>query len=287
MIKRILVPTDFSKHAFHAFKFAEELANQSNAEVHIYHVIEAPSASYGDSYFNTEAQVGSPVEAHEEVIFTKSLVSKVKKRIHELAAQAKHDHIKFHSHVEMGHVFKSIVGTAEDHKMDLMIIGTNGAQGIGEALVGSTAEKLVRHSPIPVIAIKDEDFDVNLRNIVLASEFNESLDKVVPILKEIQGLFGSKIHLVRVNTPNDFHSTRTMKNMMKEFVSKHKLDNYTINTYSDIVEEDGIIYFAEDINADLIVMPTHARKGLMHLLSGSIAEDVVNHAKRPVMTIRI
>lgn len=287
MIKRILVPTDFSKHAFHAFKFAEELANQSNAEVHIYHVIEAPSASYGDSGFNAEGQADVSIDSHEEIIFTKSLVSQVKKKIHELATKARHDHVKFHSHVEMGNVFKSIVSTAEDHNMDLMVIGTNGAHGIGEALVGSTAEKLVRHSPIPVIAIKDEGGEINLRNIVLASEFNENLDEVMPIIKEIQQLFGSTIHLVRVNTPNDFHSTRTMKNMMEEFVHQHKLEDYTINTYSDIVEEDGIIYFSEDINADMIIMPTHARKGLMHLLSGSIAEDVVNHAKRPVLTVRI
>lgn len=285
MIKRILVPTDFSKHSHNAFKFAEELASQSNAEVHIYHVIEAPSASYSEGSFNAEGQIETS-GSHEEIVFTKSLVSKVKQKIHKLASEARHDHVKFHSHVEMGDVFRSIVGTAEDHNMDVMVIGTQGAHGLGEVLVGSTAEKLVRHSPIPVIAVKD-DVDLSLRNIVFASEFNEDLSKVMPIVKQIQKLFGSKLHLVRVNTPNDFHSTRTMKHMMEEFVKKYDLDNYTINTYSDIVEEDGIVYFAEDIDADMVIIPTHARKGLMHLLSGSIAEDVVNHAKRPVMTIKI
>ncbi len=285
MIKRILVPIDFSKHSHNAFKFAEELANQSNAEVHIYHVIEAPSASFSEGSFNSEGQIETS-GSHEEVIFTKSLVSKVKQRIHNIAAEAKHDHIKFHSHVEMGDVFRSIVGMAEDHNMDLMVIGTHGAQGMSEVLVGSTAEKLVRHSPVPVIAIK-EDMDLTLRNLVFASEFNEDLSKVMPIVKEIQRMFGSKLHLVRINTPNDFHSSRTMKHMMEEFVKKYDIDNYSINTYSDIVEEDGIIYFSEDINADMIIVPTHARKGIMHLLSGSIAEDVVNHAKRPVMTIKM
>lgn len=286
MIKRILVPTDFSAPAKHAFHFAEQIANQSNAEIHLYHVMEAPSASYeqGGS-FNVEGEMD--LDSHEEVIFTKSLVSKVKRKMHALAAEAKHDHIKFHTHVEMGNVFKSIISMIEDHDMDLMVIGTHGAQGIGEAIVGSTAEKLVRFSPVPVIAVKSENLDVSLRNIVFASEFNEDMSNVMPYVKEIQNLFQSKIHLVRVNTPNDFHSTRTMKNMMEEFAHKYKLENYTVNNYSDIVEEDGIIYFAEDIHADMIIMPTHARKGLMHLLSGSIAEDVVNHANRPVMTIKI
>lgn len=285
MIKRILVPTDFSKHSHNAFKFAEELANQSNAEVHIYHVIEAPSASYSEGSFNAEGQIETS-GAHEEVVFTKSLISKVKKKVHQFASEAKHEKVKFHSHVEVGDVFKSIIGTAEDHDMDIMVIGTHGAHGFGEVLVGSTAEKLVRHSPVPVIAVKEE-VDLTLRNLVFASEFNEDLSKVMPIVKYLQKIFGSKLHLVRVNTPNDFHSTRSMKKMMEGFVQKHDIDNYTINTYSDIVEEDGIVYFSEDIDADMIIIPTHARKGIMHLLSGSIAEDVVNHAKRPVMTVKI
>ena len=56
----------------------------------------------------------------------------------------------------------------------------------------------------------------------------------------------------------------------------HELENYTVNIYNDVVEEDGIIYFARDIDADMIALSTHGRSGLMHLLSGSIAEDVVN-----------
>ncbi len=286
MIKKILVPTDFSKPSFNAFKFAEELANQSNAEVHLYHVIETPSASYGEGSFNTDGQIDLD-GSNEEIVFTKSLVSQVRMKIKKMESEARHNHIKFHSHIEMGDTFKSIIAMAEDHKMDLMVIGTKGAHGLDEALVGSTAEKLVRHSPVPVIAVKSDNHNLTMRNLVFASEFNENLEKVMPKVKEIQRLYGSTLHLVRVNTPNDFHSTRVMKNMMTEFAKKYELENFTVNTYSEIIEEDGIVYFAEEINADMIIMPTHARKGLMHLLSGSIAEDVVNHSKRPVMTIKI
>ena len=76
-------------------------------------------------------------------------------------------------------------------------------------------------------------------------------------------------------------------NLMNEFVEKYDLDICTLNIYNDFIEEDGIIYFAQDIDADMIALATHGRSGLMHLLSGSIAEDVVNHAKRPVWTCRL
>ena len=71
---------------------------------------------------------------------------------------------------------------------------------------------------------------------------------------------------------------------MEKFAKKLGLKNFTINIFNDITEEEGIIYFAESIDADLIAMATHGRTGFAHVLAGSIAEDVVGHAKRPVLT---
>jgi len=62
------------------------------------------------------------------------------------------------------------------------------------------------------------------------------------------------------------------------------LKKYTINIFNDLSEEEGIIYFADSINADMIAMATHGRTGFAHVLAGSIAEDVVSHSKRPVLT---
>jgi len=87
-----------------------------------------------------------------------------------------------------------------------------------------------------------------------------------------------------VNTPGDFQRDYVVKEYMEKFAKKLGLKNYTINIFNDITEEDGIIYFAESIDADLIAMATHGRTGFAHVLAGSIAEDVVGHAKRPVLT---
>jgi len=78
-----------------------------------------------------------------------------------------------------------------------------------------------------------------------------------------------------------------IRKQTEDFVEKYKFKDYTLNIYNDFIEEDGIIYYSEDIEADMIALGTHGRTGFMHLISGSIAEDVVNHAKRPVWTCRI
>ena len=70
-------------------------------------------------------------------------------------------------------------------------------------------------------------------------------------------------------------------------LEKHGFEKITFNIYNDVIEEDGIMHFAHDIDAGLIAMATNGRRGLSHLFSGSITEDVVNHAKRPVLTFNM
>jgi nucleotide-binding universal stress UspA family protein len=71
---------------------------------------------------------------------------------------------------------------------------------------------------------------------------------------------------------------------MQNFANKLNLKDYTLNVFNDRTEEEGILHFASSVNADLIAMATHGRTGFAHVLVGSIAEDVVNHATRPVLT---
>ncbi|WP_175402679.1 universal stress protein [Mangrovivirga cuniculi] len=63
--------------------------------------------------------------------------------------------------------------------------------------------------------------------------------------------------------------------------------NVNVSTYDAYKEDAGISAFAEDNDIDLIAIGTHGRKGLMHTISGSIAEDLVNHTNKPVWTCHI
>ena len=96
-----------------------------------------------------------------------------------------------------------------------------------------------------------------------------------------------KLHLLKVNTPNNFERDKVSQELMQKFVDHYQVEDYTMNVYNELSEEDGILHFAADNEADMIALTTHGRTGLMHLLSGSIAEDIVNHAKRPVWTLNI
>ncbi len=279
-MKTILVPTDFSKEAGYALDAAVNLAAKTGAQVLLLHVVEG----FVQGSFATQG--GGPEDISEDV-FIKKLLDKGKNDLSKLVARGNLEEVNIITSIKLGNPFHHIARDILASEADLVIMGSKGASGYEEVIVGSNTERVVRHSKCPVITVKyPVDFN-QVTDIVFAADFIETEDNVAAELKTLQNLLDAKLHLVKVDTPGNFENSRTIKKRIHAFVQKHHLENYTIEIYNESTEEDGIIYFAEDIDADMIALATHGRTGLIHLLSGSIAEDVVNHARRPVWTCGI
>lgn len=280
-MKSILVPTDFSEQATYALDLAATLARKSGAKVQLLNVVEAP---HGSS-FSSMGEVSTP-DAKDSVYFIQ-LIESAKRKFDEMASEGKYADIVLEGVVEVGHPFEHISRTVAEHEVDLVVMGTKGSSGLEEIFVGSNTEKVVRRTDCPVLTVKTPVAAEEIKSIAFATNFRGDHSKLIHQLGELQKLFGATIHIVSVNTPSNFENDRYYKKAMKEFAEKHQLENYTMNVYNDDPEEDGIIYFAEDIDVDMIALGTHGRTGISRLLSSSIAEDVVNHAKRPVWTFKL
>ncbi|MEQ9443764.1 MAG: universal stress protein [Cyclobacteriaceae bacterium] len=280
-MKSILVPTDFSDQATYALDMAAAIARKSGANVQLLNVVEAP---HGSS-FSAMGEVTMP-DASDNMYFVQ-MVDASKKKFDALAEGGKYADIKLEGLVEVGHPFEHISRTIAEHQVDLVVMGTQGTSGMEEIFVGSNTEKVVRRAKCPVLTVKTPVDVSGIKNIAFATNFRDDYDPLIKQLIKLQKLFDATIHMVSVNTPSNFETDRYYKQAMQEFVQKYQLENYTMNVYNDDPEEDGIIYFAEDIDADMIALGTHGRTGIGRLLSGSIAEDIVNHAKRPVWTFKL
>ncbi len=280
-MKSILVPTDFSEQAAYALDLAYGIARKSGSAIKLLNVVEAP---HGTS-FNAMGEVVAP-DGMDAVFFVQ-LVDKIKERLQATATNAKYQDIDIASHVEVGNPYEHISRTIAGQAVDLVVMGTQGSSGMEEILVGSNTEKVVRRAKCPVLTVKSPVEADSIKNIVFATNMRDNQERVIKELTKLQQLFDATIHIVSINTPANFETDRFYKKEMKKFVDKYHLAHYTLNVYNDDVEEDGIIYFAEDIDADMIAIATHGRTGISHLLSGSIAEDIVNHAKRPVWTFNL
>jgi nucleotide-binding universal stress UspA family protein len=286
-VKKILVPTDYSEQANHALEFAYQIARKSEAEIYLLNVIDYPGLSTAWSGgMNVIGGAEPPFDTMDEN-FINNLMDRSKEEMRSMVKKLNEHDITIHEIVEIGNPYFVIAERIENENINLVIMGSKGASGLEEVLIGSNTEKVVRHSKCPVITIKQKrDFN-KIHKIALASNFEGDQSHVVEELQKLQHIFNAEFHLVKINTPNNFENTRKIMKQMQDFVAAYHIKNYTLNIYNDFMEEDGIIYFAQDIDADMIAMATHGRTGFMHLLSGSIAEDVVNHAKRPVWTCRI
>lgn len=277
-MNNILVPTDFSECAAFALNVAVEIAKKHDATIHLLHVVDVPLTSY-DAGLNT----------YENIPETMFLMNHAKESMDKLIKEAVFNGVNITTTVEFDLTYARISNEAKNKNVDLIVMGSHGASGFQEFVVGSNAERVVRFSECPVLTIKDKQTPFELQNIVLASDFKEESEGFFNQFKVFSNMFDAHLHLLKVNTSLNFETTPESRKLMEDFIVKHDLEhkNCSVHIYNDISEEDGIINFSKEVDADLIAIGTHGRTGLAHLVNGSLAESVINHAVRPILSIKL
>lgn len=277
-MKRIIVPVDFSEHSEYALETAANLATKYGSELIVIHMLELSNAiiTAAGEAFNEEAMFYLKLaEQKFDAFLNKSFLENVK-----VTPIVKHFK-----------VFSELNDVAKELDADLIVMGSHGASGVKEVLVGSNTEKVVRHADIPVLVIKHNPILLDFENGVFASDFSE--EAITPFInaKAVFEKLGAKMHLVYVNSPDgNFKSSTEIDKCISSFLKKAEGDLKSlsdVNIVSDYSIEKGILNFANVIGADIIAVATHGRKGLAHFFEGSISEDLANHSTLPVMTFKI
>lgn len=276
-MNRILVPVDFSDQAKYACKAAASIAKKTQSEIILLHMFDVPSETIdpgNSSSSNSGAQaiyymkgVHRKFEEFMEMPFFEGLDVK--------------EDVRFHK------AFEGVIEESKKLDVDLIVMGSQGATGLKEMLVGSNTEKVVRLSHIPVLVIKEDVEGFDIKDLVFASDFGEESKKSFKRVLEFRDLFDSKLHLLYINTIHKFESTKKSNQRLYNFIDNYDLKNYTMNVYNDGTIEEGILNFSREIDADAIAINTHGRSGLYNLFSESISKDLANHALRPVVTFKI
>jgi nucleotide-binding universal stress UspA family protein len=278
-MKKILVPTDFSNPAQWALEVAILISKKTAAKIVLLHTVDEVASES----FNVEGQVSTDDE-WEDRVFSMKLIEKSKAQLKETAQLIEAEGVEIKTELRIGDPFHEMEEIIKNNEVDLVVMGTSGHSKIEGQSVGSNTQKVVRYAKCPVLTVHQKPLNRRFDNIVYASSLSEGEHAFAEVLKSIQDIYDSTIHLVRINTPMNFQSDHLVKRDMQAFAHKLRLRKCTLNIFSDMSEEEGIVHFSTSINADLITMATHGRTGLSHLLTGSIAEDVVNISAKPVLT---
>ncbi len=144
-IKRILFATDFSDNSKYALTFAISFAQKYDAMLYILHVIQQPSYPLG-----MYAEIS--FDAMDK--FSQSISDAVEKEMQALKEKDLKAYPKYECMIVHGTPFLEILRTAKEKNVELIVVGTHGRTGLDHVLFGSTAEKVVRRAPCPVLSVR-------------------------------------------------------------------------------------------------------------------------------------
>jgi len=287
-IKTILVPTDFSEHAEHAVSQAAALAKPFGASVHLLHVVQLPMLPA-----NPEAP---PIP----ITFWQEMRTNARARLVPIQKKIESQGVRCEIEVVEDIPGFAIAAAAERAHADLIVMGSRGLTGLKHVLLGSVAERTVRAAHCPVLTVKTAD--VRLRTILVPMDFSPAAQQALELAKSLAKTAGPA-HLVLVHayyvpveleqylvSHGDPFFERLAKGVTKdlEAILTGLSDAGISAEYAARpgVPETVILEVAREKKADLIAMGTHGRRGLKHLLLGSVAEHVVRGAEIPVLTVR-
>ncbi|MEO0310391.1 MAG: hypothetical protein RIQ89_48 [Bacteroidota bacterium] len=278
-INRILIPFDFSETAKLALEHACFMAKLKKAEIILLHVVETPG--WASSITSAFGKAQNEYEANLE--------SGIKQKMEAIATELHHkDSIVVNFRAEKGKIYKVINEVAEELKADLIIMGTHGSSGFQEFLIGSNAYKVVSSAPCPVLTVQTHATKVGFKDIVLPIDNSPTSRQKVVHAAELARLYNSVVHVLGFMTMGDTDLQRKFEhkiNQVTDYLDEKEVANSSkMLKGGNINNATATMEYAQSINADLVIIMTEQDGG--SLLMGSYAQQVVNHSKTPILSIK-
>ncbi|MFD2516122.1 universal stress protein [Pontibacter locisalis] len=273
----VMVPVDFTPVSYRAIEFLAFLMDKTPINTHLVHVIEVNSAEWAGSVDASETLNKGELKQKQQLAGQK------------FAELKQHVDFSFTSEVLFGGLTTTLATYANTKSIDLVIMGTDGADGWLEKVSGSEAQHVVRYTNIPVITIHKDAAITPIQNLLWVADFEaeKQPEQSVATIKILQQLFNAKLHLLQIVDKEDKTKIQQMKHNMQDFAEQLNLQNYDLHLHHNYKVPAGVRSFNEVSEMDLVLIGTHGRKGISHLFYGSVAETLVNHCIRPLMTYHL
>lgn len=284
-ISKILCPVDFFPASDAAVNYAVGLAANYHARIHFLHVVTPVLPTAYEYAIDTTAVMDS-------------LGKNATKEMKELAARAWEAGIGSDIEVRIGDVYDQIKHCIEAERPELVVMGTHGRRGVERWFMGSTTEKVMRHSPVPLLTIsasgEKHATAPRFRRMLVTTDFSDGTPDALAYAFSVAQENDSRIVLLHVVHDATADVLGKYRDSLMKGVDKQlqELIPAEARNWCDIVTcvETGVPYriilrTVENEKVDLLVMNIHGKGMLDRALLGSTAERVVRAASCPVMLI--
>ena len=281
-MQKILVPVDFSDTSVNALKLACQLAIRADADILILHVNETvPYIIPVSEYAYTASAVN--IEEYDQELKHRMQTLKA-----DILKESRFKDLRIETAIEAGLMVPVVKKVAEDECSDLIVMGTMGVSGWKEMLIGSNTERVIRHAPCPVLVIPAGIQELKMDRVLVPTTLKPEQIKVFNTTKTWQDLFGFDVEALYVSDPLNASTRAHVETEKNKIIDATGLRHVYLHLKGEAVkEEDAIRAYADEAEADLIIMGTHQRHGLSHLLFGSLTENTANHTHVPVLAVPV
>ncbi|MBL0259156.1 MAG: universal stress protein [Bacteroidetes bacterium] len=274
-MKNILVPTDFSGNATHAIRFALELSRKQKSKITLFHSFVLPVYATDIPVFPQADEELRKVS--EEAL--SNLVSKLKNE---------NPGVVIDSFVSQGYAEDEIVDAAKSSGADMIVMGTQGASGLREALVGTITASVMDHAECPIMAVPEGASFTSFDKIVYATSYAEGDFQHVEEIIDFARLFNAEVILLHISsgTVDTSYEFESIERFKERIVEDSQYERISFKLLENKSVYEGLNQFLEEVKADLVAMTLHKRSFVQKLFNRSITKRMAYHTHIPLIAFK-
>lgn len=267
-MKKILIPTDFSKYSDFALSVGVGLAKKSNSELFLLHL---------ERVMSPVAITGNPEEEY---------IRLSRNKLFELAERTEKLGIRVHTIFVEDQGLDALEDYIEPYGIDLIVMGSHGQSGIVDLFIGSNTKKLIRKVEVPVLVIKAPlNADLNFGNILFASNFRQPLNQPLQFLNELSRLFEANVHFLFLNMFYHLIVEQQALKIMDDYLVAFKglmVTKSVVETNDEIL---AISEFLKRKKVDLVVLSNEHIGLPARWVHASLAERFIQSSDLPSLIL--
>lgn len=277
-MKNILLPTDFSENSWNAIKYALDLYKETPCNFYLLHV--TMISNYTGSEFPLLPATDVIEKTHLKL--AKTQLQKLLKKIKKLPVNTKHH---FYTLSTFNYFIDAIKTHIEEKKIDLIIMGTKGASGLKEVIVGSNTGDLILKVKHPVLIVPEKAIYKIPKEIAFPTDYNIFyLPKILNSITEIAKMYNSSIRILHVANKNEKLTKDQIEN--KEFLNNFFTDEkHSFHRITNKKVEDGVQCFVESRDINMIIMVAKNLNLFQRILFKPTVEEISYHTEIPFLVL--
>lgn len=278
-MKNILLPTDFSDNSWNAIKYAIQFFEKSTCNFYLLHVKSLSYIADGDMPFGINQETIEDVYIKPSKLKLRELLKRISEQFPNLKGH------KFYTLTDYNFFIESIRHHVDEKKIDIIVMGTKGASGLKELIVGSNTGDIITKVRCTTLVVPENAKFAIPNEIAFPTDFSMSYDiQTLQPLSDILKKYNSAIrvlHLCKKGSELNL-SQQKSKELLEEYFNNHK---YSFHFLTNEKIEDAIQCFVESRNIDMIVMAAKNLNYFQRILFLPTVEKISYHTDVPFLVL--